>query len=41
MYRPTMNLYKNTLLKYWEKAVQNSPIITIISLISGHPSLKI
>ena len=39
--RPTMNLYKQTLLKYWEKTVKNRSKIAIISTISGDSGFKI
>ena len=39
--RPTMNLYKKTLLKYWKKTVKNRPIVAIISIISGDSGFKI
>ena len=38
--RPIMNLYKNTLLKYW-KTGKNRPIMAIISIISGDSDFKI
>ena len=31
--RPTLDLYKKTLPKFWEKMVKNRPIIAIISRI--------
>ena len=39
--RPTMDLYKKTLLKYCEKTVKNSHIIVIICITSEHFSFKI
>ena len=39
--RPTMNLYKKTFLKYWEKTVNNRRINAIISIISGDSGFKI
>ena len=38
---PNMDLYKKTLLKYWEETVKNRPIIVIICITSGHFNFRI